>query len=117
VNGLKDTQQFNDATIQQLSFEVQESITDVLVAKTLHAAEMYEAKSILISGGVAANLRLREKFQSNLQSLTSNLQFHSPPISLCTDNAAYIGSYAYFYGTPVDWHTIEATPNLDVENL
>jgi N6-L-threonylcarbamoyladenine synthase len=111
VNTIKTNQQFNNETIAQLSFEVQEAITDVLVAKTLHAVEIHQAKSILISGGVAANLRLREKFQSTI----TNQQFYCPPISLCTDNAAYIGSYAYFYGTPVDWHIIEATPNLSVE--
>jgi N6-L-threonylcarbamoyladenine synthase len=121
VNALKDKKQFNDITIQQLSYEVQEAITDVLVAKTLHAAEAHSARSILISGGVAANLRLREKFQSAISTVAmalagkQNLTFHSPPISLCTDNAAYIGSCAYFYGNPVDWHIIEAQPNLSVE--
>jgi N6-L-threonylcarbamoyladenine synthase len=130
VNALKDKKQFNNVTIQQLSYEVQESITDVLVAKTLRAAEIHSARSILISGGVAANLRLREKFQSKIPALParfaesrragrqnpkSKFEFHSPPISLCTDNAAYIGSCAYFYGNPVDWHAIEAQPNLSVE--
>jgi N6-L-threonylcarbamoyladenine synthase len=111
VNTVKTNQQFNNETIAQLSFEVQEAITDVLVAKTLHAVEIHAAKSILISGGVAANLRLREKFQSTI----GNIQFHSPPVSLCTDNAVYIGAYAFFKGTPVDWRTIEAIPNASVE--
>lgn len=95
--------------ISMLAYEVQEAITDVLVAKTMKAAELHNASSILIGGGVAANLRLREKFQK----LPFN--FHCPPVALCTDNASYIGSYAFFRGTAVDWHTIEATPDLSVE--
>lgn len=111
VNKFKSNQQFNNVTIQQLSYEVQETITDVLVAKTLRAAEKYNAKSILISGGVASNLRLREKI------LTHNTQYsiHIPPIQLCTDNAVYIAAYAFFRGKPVDWHKITAVPDLSVE--
>lgn len=95
--------------VSELAYEVQESITDVLVAKTIKATELNNASSVLIGGGVAANLRLREKFQK------TNIHFYCPPISLCTDNAAYIGSYAFFRGEPIDWHSIEATPNLSVE--
>lgn len=93
------------------AYEVQESITDVLVAKTIHAADKYTAKSILISGGVAANLRLREKFILH----DSEFAIDVPPVSLCTDNATYIASYAYFRGKPTDWHTITAIPDMSVE--
>jgi N6-L-threonylcarbamoyladenine synthase len=115
VNDCMKDNNLSEHMIQQLAYETQESITDVLVAKTLHAVEIHGAQSILISGGVAANLRLREKFISRLSTENPHIVFHSPPVPLCTDNAAYIGAYAYFYGTPVDWHTIEATPNLSVE--
>ena len=87
------------------AYEVQEAITDVLAKKTLHAKEMYGAKSIMISGGVAANLRLREKLSTAI----------APPVNLCTDNAVYIASYAYFRGKSVDWHKITAIPDLSVE--
>lgn len=105
----------NDAYIAGLAYEAQESITDVLVAKTIHATQTYNAKSILISGGVAANLRLREKFQSIINDLRSTISFYVPPINLCTDNAAYIASCAYFRGEAVDWHTVTAIPDLSVE--
>jgi N6-L-threonylcarbamoyladenine synthase len=95
--------------ISSLAYEVQESITDVLVSKTIKAVEQHDAKSILIGGGVASNIRLREKFKNK------NIEFFAPPVALCTDNAAYIGSYAFFRGAPVDWHTIEAMPGLSVE--
>ncbi len=100
----------HDSTyISGLAYEVQESITDVLVAKTKTAVEKYDAKSVLISGGVAANLRLRERFETTFDN------FYCPPINLCTDNAVYIASYAFFRGTPTDWHDITAIPDLSVE--
>lgn len=97
------------------AYEVQEAITDVLVEKTLHAAKQYRVKSILLSGGVAANTKLREKFLSKLEALNSKLSFHAPPVALCTDNAVSIASYAYFRGKAEGWHGLTAFPDLSVE--
>jgi len=107
----KKQETHDEALVNAFAYEVQEAITDVLIAKTIKATHLHEAKSILISGGVSANLRLREK----LASQTQNFQLHIPPVSLCTDNAVYIASYAFFKGTPVDWHDITALPDLSVE--
>jgi len=115
VNKMKEKQQFGNEIIQQLAFEVQEAITDVLVGKTLRAVKQYNAKSILISGGVAANLRLREKFISTVNNQRLTTQFCVPPVHLCTDNAVYIAAYAYFRGYAVDWREITAVPDLSVE--
>ncbi len=93
------------------AFEIQEAITDVLVKKTIRAARKYQAKSILLSGGVSSNLRLREKFSI----LHSPFSIHVPPAQLCTDNAVMIGSCAFFRGKPEDWHSITALPDLSVE--
>ncbi|OGG18821.1 tRNA (adenosine(37)-N6)-threonylcarbamoyltransferase complex transferase subunit TsaD [Candidatus Gottesmanbacteria bacterium RIFCSPHIGHO2_02_FULL_39_14] len=111
VNKLKADKQFNNSTIQQLAYEIQEAITDVLVEKTLRAAKKYKVKSILLGGGVAANKRLAERFKA--EKLNINLFIPLP--SLCTDNAAYIGSYAYFFNKYIAWQKIEAKPDLAVE--
>ncbi len=103
----------DDKLVSAFAQEIQESITDVLVNKTLKAAKIYQAKSLIITGGVAANQRLREKFNSQLT--THNLQLFMPPAHFCVDSAAYIAAYAYFYGTPHPWHTVEAQPDLSVE--
>ncbi|HCS79393.1 tRNA (adenosine(37)-N6)-threonylcarbamoyltransferase complex transferase subunit TsaD [Candidatus Gottesmanbacteria bacterium RIFCSPLOWO2_01_FULL_48_11] len=103
----------SDLVINALAYEVQEAITDVLVKKTLRAAQLHRAKSLLLSGGVAANLRLREKFSTKLETLNSKL--FVPPAALCTDNAVTIAAYAYFKGKQGDWHTITAVPDLSVE--
>ncbi len=101
----------DETVINSFAYEIQEAITDVLVKKTLRAAQKYEAKTILLSGGVASNSRLREKFK--VKSL--NFKVVAPPAPLCTDNAVYIASYAFFRGKPTDWHKITAVPDLSVE--
>lgn len=99
------------------AFEVQDAITDVLTAKTITAATEFGAKSILVSGGVAANAMLRLKFAETLASSAElmGIALRVPEIRYCTDNAAYIGSYAFFRGTPVPWNDISAVPDLSVE--
>lgn len=112
---LKEQKILTPEVIQQLSFEVQEAITDVLVKKTLLAATNYGAKSILLSGGVSANLCLREKFKSSMYDEQLTMKLYAPPVPLCTDNAVYIASYAYFRGKQTDWHDVTAIPDLSVE--
>jgi N6-L-threonylcarbamoyladenine synthase len=114
VKKLKNNQQFNNLTIQQLSFEIQEAITDVLVAKTIRAAEKYQVKSILLAGGVAANSRLREKFNSQLSILNFPFQFWCPPPKLCTDNAVSIACCAYFNQKFVSWEKVKVEPGLRI---
>ena len=105
----------DDNFINMLAFETQEAITDVLVAKTLKAAQKHNAKSILISGGVAANTRLRQKFQLSIINSQLSISLFIPPVSLCTDNAVYIAAFAYFHNQTVDWRKISAQPDLTVE--
>ena len=69
----------------------QEAVVEVLVVKTLQAAEQHGAKEILVAGGVSANKALREAFQ-----MRSPLPVHIPPIWLCTDNAAMIAGAGCF---------------------
>lgn len=88
----------------QLAFELQEAIIDVLLQKTMKAAEQYRPKSILLAGGVAANKRLREKFQGP--------NIFIPPLKLCTDNAAVIASAAFFNKKITPFEEINADPGL-----
>jgi len=66
----------------------QEAIIDVLVEKTLKAAEIHSISRIVVCGGVAANSRLRERFAE--ESRLKGFHVYIPPPIFCTDNAAMI---------------------------
>ncbi len=84
--------------IDDLAASFQVAVVDVLVEKTLMAAEAFNAKEILVAGGVSANKLLREKMMSE-----SKRPVHIPPLSLCTDNAAMIAGAAYYHYTDEDF--------------
>ena len=67
----------------------QEAVVDVLVKKTLEAAEHQGLKRIVLSGGVAANRRLRQRIEE--ETSRREISVHIPFPSFCTDNAAMIG--------------------------
>lgn len=100
------------SVINALAFEIQEAITDVLVTKTIRAAQKYQVKSILLAGGVAANSRLREKFKLSIRH--SPFVIFQPPPRLCTDNAAYIAACAYFNQKFVPWEKVKVEPGLRI---
>lgn len=66
----------------------QRAVTDVLVGKTLKAAEDHGITTVAIAGGVAANRELRERLTLEAQKRGWTLSV--PPLSLTTDNAAMI---------------------------
>lgn len=109
---VKAMKQFNKETISDLCSSVQESVVDVLVSKTLKAAQEYNAKSILLGGGVAANNKLKERFQSSIINRQSSMKFFVSEKFLCTDNAAMIASAAFYNNKPTDWKRVIANPEL-----
>ena len=81
----------DELPVADLAASFQMAVVDVLVGKTLRAAETYQAANILVAGGVSANRALREAFQAQ-----APVAVHIPPITLCTDNAAMIAGAGYF---------------------
>ena len=82
-----------ESKIKDLVAGFQESIITVLVEKTVEACRSLGYKKILISGGVAANSRLRTKFME--RSTQEGIKIFIPPISLCMDNAAMVAAVGY----------------------
>ena len=68
----------------------QQSVVEVLTAKTLRAAREFKVKQVIAAGGVAANKGLRTSLVETFAK--ENIPFFVPPISLCTDNAAMIAA-------------------------
>ena len=71
----------------------QKSVVDDLVAKTLAAARECEARTLFVTGGVAANSELRQTFE--LEAAQEGLPVYFPSRRLSTDNAAMIAAAAY----------------------
>jgi N6-L-threonylcarbamoyladenine synthase len=69
----------------EIAFEVQEAITEVLCAKAATALKQTGASRLVISGGVSANTRLRERLKQQIKATV-----YFPELSLCTDNGAMI---------------------------
>ena len=76
---------------EHLAASFQAAVVDVLVVKTIQAAEAFGALEIIVVGGVSANRELRQEIQ-----LQASCPVHIPDISLCTDNAAMIAAAGYF---------------------
>ncbi len=72
----------------------QEAVVDVLVSKTIKAARERYITDVSLSGGVAANTRLRHVLQDRLSCENKRLFF--PTAELCTDNAAMIAAAGYY---------------------
>ncbi|MBI2074866.1 MAG: tRNA (adenosine(37)-N6)-threonylcarbamoyltransferase complex transferase subunit TsaD [Candidatus Levybacteria bacterium] len=109
---IKTIEQLNNETIANIAASVQQAIIDVLVVKTLKAAEQYKVKSILLSGGVAANQTLRDRFELDARRYLLNAKFFFPEKWLCTDNGAMIASAAFFNYKEVPWTKLSANPEL-----
>lgn len=114
VEKLKAMNQWTNETRAYMAHEIQEAITDVLVAKTLRAVAKLKPKSLLLAGGVAANQRLRQKFEEGIKNQELGVNLFVPVPKLCTDNASYIAAYAFYNFKPIPWQKISASPGLTI---
>ena len=90
----------------------QQAVLDVIVKKTIAAAERMVEKKLVRAGGVAANSALRAQLADACRE--KGIQLFCPPPVLCTDNAAMIACAAYYaYQEGVrDDLTLDAYPAL-----
>lgn len=93
VNNIK--QKGVEPDIENISASFQYTVAKTLTDNTIEAAKATGLKTIVVAGGVAANTGLRVEL--NKAAEQNGFLVHFPPISLCTDNAAMIGSAAYFH--------------------
>ena len=81
------------ARVAELAAAFQEAAVDVMATKAVAAVARYQAKGLVLGGGVSANTLLRQEVQRR-----SPVPVLVPAPRLCTDNAAMIGAAAYFGG-------------------
>ena len=80
-----------EVPVGEIAAGFQAALVEVLVEKTLRAAEEFGAKEIHISGGVSANAALRAGMIAK-----SPVPVRIPPLALCTDNAAMIAAAGFY---------------------
>ncbi len=102
-----------------ISRAFQDAVVEVLQFKTLKAIELYQPKTVLLSGGVSANNKILETLEKKLSAQYPTTIFHSPEKNLCGDNAVMIGIAGiakYLYGDKKkfkdNWQDLEANSNL-----
>lgn len=95
LNYSKKQDNWSEQDINNICASFQEAVVDVLVLKSIRACGEYGIGSLVLSGGVAANTRLREKLLQECD--TRNIRLFIPPKNYCTDNAAMIGVTAYLH--------------------
>ncbi len=90
----------------------QKAVTDVLIGNAMEAISRYQVKRFALAGGVASNRALREGLKDACEK--RQVEFYCPSPIYCTDNAAMIGTAAYYEyqkGIRHGWD-LNAVPNL-----
>ncbi len=109
-------QRGEEIRVNDLCCSFQNSVTEVLVNKTLKAAKEYNVKQIIVAGGVSANKGLKERFARE----NKEFEICIPSIKYCTDNAAMIavaGYYQYMKTKKCDDLSLNADASLELESI
>lgn len=101
-----------DAEVNDICASFQQSVVDVLVRKTMEAAERLCVHDITVAGGVSANSALRAGLQREADR--RGMRLFTPRMEYCMDNGAmiaYAGWLRLKTGSTSPWD-IAAVPNL-----
>jgi N6-L-threonylcarbamoyladenine synthase len=110
VHNLK--QKGKSINIENVAAGFQQAVIDVLVKKTVSAADAMNVNTIILAGGVASNKSLREQLKNSLKKNDKMLLF--PSQVYCTDNAAMIACAGYYRYIKGDFSNLDlnAVPGL-----
>ncbi len=120
IDKVKAGQQNKPLSKQQkadIAMSFENAVADVITKKALRAALKYQCKTIALSGGVAANHKLRSSL--SIMSNDNKINFTVPDFELCTDNAQMIALAAYFNlranKKPVPSGKVKANPAWEIK--
>jgi N6-L-threonylcarbamoyladenine synthase len=107
-------QKGEEIRVEDVAASFQQAVIEVLVDKSIRLAKERKTDKIVLAGGVAANQGLRELLIK--RGKEENIEILYPSIKLCTDNAAMIGSAAYFnfINNKVSDLDLSVAPNLEL---
>lgn len=89
----KERAQGREPNIPDVCASFQEAVVEVQAVKTIRAAESFGVMNVFVSGGVAANRRLRQLLTESCEKIGARLFYPSPVF--CTDNAAMVACCGY----------------------
>lgn len=87
-------QKGQEINVNDLAADFQGTVADILTSHLMRAAADLGAKQIVVAGGVSANSGLRAALEQACGA--KGYPLYLPKLSLCGDNAAMIGSQAYY---------------------
>lgn len=95
VNFVHNARQKGEAVaVDDVAASFQQAVVDMLASRLMRAAEDTGARTVVLAGGVAANSGLRARVEA--ECAARGLRLFLPPLALCGDNAAMVGSQAYY---------------------
>ncbi len=77
-----------------LAASFQKTVSEILVSRTIAAAEQFGYKTVALAGGVSANSAVRNLLEKECKK--KGFKLYMPALYLCGDNAAMIGCQAYY---------------------
>jgi len=100
--------------IIEMCYEIEKSIIDVLVFKTMKATENLKIKTVLLGGGVSANKELIKEFKK--QCKIKKIKFSAPLSKFSSDNASMIALSALFSPNTkiISWQKMKPNSNLKI---
>jgi N6-L-threonylcarbamoyladenine synthase len=110
-NNLAETDPLPEAFVHTICAEFENAAVEVLTTKTLKAAEHFDAKTILLAGGVSVNTHLRETLLHTMCENAPHIDCRLPEIIYTTDNAAMIGAAA-----ALRWARMNESERSNAEN-
>lgn len=105
-------EKLTEERVNDIAASAQKAIIEIIVKKSIKAAEQYNVKSILLGGGVAANSRLKNDLQKGIEKNKLSAKLFVPSKILCTDNGAMIAAAAFFNNEALGFKDVNANPNL-----
>lgn len=109
-------QRGEEINVNDLCRSFQDSVTEVLVRKTIALCKEKNVKNIIVAGGVSANKGLKERFLEEAKDYNVCI----PSIKYCTDNAAMIaaaGYYQYKVYPKLDDLSLNAIASLELSDM
>lgn len=99
-------------------FEFQQAIIEVLIGKTIRSAKKFQAKTVMLSGGVSANRELRAQMAEAVKKELPGVNFLIPAQEYTTDNAAMVAAAAAFQirrRKPLDFSKLRVDSGLQLK--